>query len=74
MFGISIEHLLILVVVLLIFGPKRLPELGNTMGKTLRNFKDSVDGVKEAQFQSLDSTQIKATDKAKAKKSSSKPA
>ena len=55
MFGISIEHVLILGVVLLIFGPKRLPELGNTLGKAIRNFKDAISGVEEAQFRRLNS-------------------
>ena len=54
MFGISGEHLLILGIVLLIFGPKRLPELGNTLGKAIRNFKDSVSGVEEAKFRRLE--------------------
>lgn len=54
MFGISGEHLLILGIVLLIFGPKRLPELGNTMGKAIRNFKDAVSGVEEAKFRRLE--------------------
>ena len=39
MFGISFEHLLVLGVVLLIFGPKRLPELGQSLGRALKNFK-----------------------------------
>jgi sec-independent protein translocase protein TatA len=54
MFGISGEHLLILAIVLLIFGPRRLPELGNTMGKAIRNFKDSLAGVEEAKFRHLE--------------------
>ena len=44
MFGISGEHLLILLVVLLIFGPRRLPDLGHSIGRTLRNFKDAMAG------------------------------
>ncbi|MGZ3710010.1 MAG: Sec-independent protein translocase subunit TatA/TatB [Bdellovibrionota bacterium] len=59
MFGISGEHLLILGIVLLIFGPKRLPELGNTMGKAIRNFKDSLSGVEEAKFRRLEEENIK---------------
>lgn len=54
MFGISGEHFLILGVVLLIFGPKRLPELGNTLGKAIRNFKDAIGGVEEAKFRRLE--------------------
>jgi sec-independent protein translocase protein TatA len=54
MFGISGEHILVLGIVLLIFGPRRLPELGNTMGKAIRNFKDAISGVEEAKFRKLE--------------------
>ncbi len=53
MFGLSFEHLILLGIVLLIFGPRRLPELGNTMGKAIRNFKDAVSGVEEAKYRHL---------------------
>lgn len=46
-----LEILLILVVALLIFGPKKLPQLGRTMGESLREFKRSVKGD-EAQEES----------------------
>jgi len=59
MFGISGEHLLILGIVLLIFGPRRLPELGNTLGKAIRNFKDAVSGVEEAKFRRLEAEREK---------------
>lgn len=54
MFGISGEHIVILAIVLLIFGPRRLPELGNTMGKAIRNFKDALSGVEEAKYRHLE--------------------
>ncbi len=57
MFGISGEHLLVLGIVLLIFGPRRLPELGNTLGKAIRNFKDAISGVEEAKFRKLEEKQ-----------------
>ena len=38
------ELLILLVVVLLVFGPKRLPEMGRSMGKGMREFKDSISG------------------------------
>ena len=42
-FGIGIwEILILLLVVLLVFGPKRLPEMGRSMGRGLREFKDSI--------------------------------
>ncbi len=44
-FGIGIwELLVLLLVLLLVFGPKRLPEMGRQLGKGMREFKDSVTG------------------------------
>jgi sec-independent protein translocase protein TatA len=39
------EIMLILVVVLLLFGAKRLPEIGSSMGKGIREFKRSIGDV-----------------------------
>ncbi len=37
-------HLIvILVIVLIIFGPGKLPELGNSLGKSIKNFKKAMD-------------------------------
>jgi sec-independent protein translocase protein TatA len=38
--------ILILVVALLVFGPKRLPEMGRSLGRGMREFKDSISGNK----------------------------
>ena len=38
------ELLILLLVVLLVFGPKRLPEMGRQLGKGMREFKESVAG------------------------------
>jgi len=38
------ELLIVLVIVLLIFGPKRLPGLGKQLGSGMREFKDSISG------------------------------
>ncbi|TML22504.1 MAG: twin-arginine translocase TatA/TatE family subunit [Actinobacteria bacterium] len=47
-FGISLPELLILLVVLLlVFGAKRLPEMGKSLGKGMREFKDAVSGIDE---------------------------
>ena len=44
-FGINVwEILILLLVALLLFGPKRLPEMGRSLGKGLREFKDSLTG------------------------------
>jgi len=39
-----LELLIVLGVVLLIFGPKRLPALGRQLGSGMREFKDSISG------------------------------
>jgi sec-independent protein translocase protein TatA len=38
------ELIIILIVVLIVFGPKRLPDLGRSLGRGMREFKDSVTG------------------------------
>jgi sec-independent protein translocase protein TatA len=44
-FGISLwEIMILLLVVLLVFGPKRLPEMGRSLGRGMREFKDSITG------------------------------
>ena len=35
---------IVLLIVLVIFGPKRLPELGKSLGSGMKSFKDSVSG------------------------------
>jgi len=55
MFGISFEHILIVGIVLLLFGPRRLPELGQSLGKAMKNFKDAISGVEEAKFKQVNS-------------------
>lgn len=40
------ELILIFVVALLVFGPKRLPEIGRTLGKALGEFKKATDDLK----------------------------
>jgi sec-independent protein translocase protein TatA len=47
-FGIGLPEVLIfLVVVLLLFGASRVPEIGRSMGKGMREFKDAVSGRDE---------------------------
>ncbi len=44
----SIWHLLlILIVVLVFFGPSRLPGLGNSLGKAIRGFKEGIKGLED---------------------------
>ena len=39
-----LEIIIVIVVLLLIFGPKRLPSLGKSLGTGMREFKDSITG------------------------------
>jgi sec-independent protein translocase protein TatA len=44
-FGIGpLELIIVLVIALLVFGPKKLPELGRSLGSGMREFKDSITG------------------------------
>ena len=44
-FGIgATEIVILLIVALLVFGPKRLPEMGRSLGRGMREFKDSIQG------------------------------
>lgn len=57
MFGLSGEHLIILVGVLLFFGPRKLPIVGAVLGKAVRNFKDQYNGIHEPEFRRISSTE-----------------
>ncbi len=58
MFGLGWpEVVIIAVVAILIFGPKKIPELGGTLGKTLKGFKEEVNKPSE------DATESEADDR-----------
>ena len=42
-----LEIAVVLVIALIVFGPKRLPELGQSLGRGIREFKDSLSGENE---------------------------
>ena len=42
------ELLIVALVALLVLGPKRLPELGRSLGSGMREFKDGISGVRSA--------------------------
>lgn len=48
-----------LAIVLLIFGPRKLPELGQTLGRAMKNFKDGLAGVENATYQKIDNEKPK---------------
>ena len=41
------ELIIVLVIALIVIGPKRLPEVGKSLGKGMREFKDSLSGESE---------------------------
>lgn len=43
------EIVVIAAIVLLLFGPKKLPQLGEALGRGIRNFKDGMTGKDDAQ-------------------------
>lgn len=44
----AVELIIILVVVLLIFGPKNLPKLGSAIGRTVKNLREGMDEKKNS--------------------------
>jgi sec-independent protein translocase protein TatA len=51
MFGFGMPELIvILVIVLVVFGAGRLPEIGGALGKSIRNFKKAADGKDEIEI------------------------
>jgi sec-independent protein translocase protein TatA len=41
------ELIIVLVIALIVLGPKKLPEVGRSVGKGMREFKDSLNGVND---------------------------
>ena len=39
-----LELAIVLIIALVVFGPKKLPELGSSLGRGMREFKDSISG------------------------------
>ncbi|HEY5526751.1 MAG TPA: twin-arginine translocase TatA/TatE family subunit [Candidatus Anoxymicrobiaceae bacterium] len=55
MFGLGpTELIVILIIALVIFGPSRLPKVGQSVGQALRAFRDSTDKVQEEVTKSID--------------------
>ncbi|MCK4264243.1 MAG: TatA/E family twin arginine-targeting protein translocase [Candidatus Aminicenantes bacterium] len=53
------ELLIILVIALLIFGPKKLPEVGRSLGKALREFRKTSDEIKEKLEEEIQADEFK---------------
>src|SRR3954454_12944420 len=61
-----LELVIVLVIVLVIFGPKRLPGLGKSLGSGMREFKDSVTGKDKDEEREQLEADARATDDAPA--------
>jgi sec-independent protein translocase protein TatA len=49
-----LEVIVVLVIALVVFGPKRLPELGTSMGRGIREFRSSISGKDDRSKPELD--------------------
>lgn len=48
MFGLGPQEMIVIVLLgLLLFGPKKLPELGRKVGKAIKEFKDAYSGIEK---------------------------
>jgi sec-independent protein translocase protein TatA len=59
-----LEIIIVLIIALVVFGPKRLPELGNSLGRGIREFKETVTGEKtdeDDDVKAISATQATAT-------------
>ena len=57
------QHLLIiLAIALFVFGPKKLPELGQGLGKGIRSFRDSMKNITEDPDKKVETPPSKSTD------------
>ncbi len=60
-----LEIIVVLIIALVVFGPKRLPELGSSLGRGIREFRNTVTGEKgeddEEEVKAIGSTKPVAT-------------
>lgn len=60
MFGLGIPEVVIIgLVAVLIFGPKKIPEIGSALGKTIKGFKEEMDQPTEDETDITDITDVK---------------
>lgn len=66
MFGIGLPELLLIVgLALILIGPKKLPELAKTLGKTLGELRKAADDLKETISEEIDPIREKIPDRSK---------
>jgi len=68
MFGIGMPELLVIVgLALILIGPKKLPELAKTLGKTLGELRKAADDLKETISEEIDPIREEIPDRSKLK-------
>jgi sec-independent protein translocase protein TatA len=56
-----LEIIVVLIIALIVFGPKRLPELGSSLGRGIREFRSTVTGEKSGEDEDEDVKAIGAS-------------
>jgi sec-independent protein translocase protein TatA len=69
-----LEIAVVLIIVLIIFGPKRLPELGQSMGRGIREFRNSISGDKDKDDPEKNRKELEASQSAESASQSAEPA
>ena len=60
MFGFGMPELIvILIIVMVVFGAGKLPEIGNALGKSIRNFKKASEGKDEIEIKAHRDDEVK---------------
>ncbi len=59
----GIEILVILVIALVVFGPKKLPEMGRSLGKAIREFKSAGNDIQDELNRAANETESDKRDK-----------
>ncbi len=60
MFGFGMPELIvILIIVMVVFGAGKLPEIGNALGKSIRNFKKASEGKDEIEIKARRDDEVK---------------
>jgi TatA/E family protein of Tat protein translocase len=53
------EIVVVLIIALVVFGPKKLPELGQSLGEGIRGFKSALEGTDEPEVRQVDAEKQK---------------
>ena len=65
MFPKGMEWILILIVVLVIFGPKNLPKLGKSLGSTVKNIREGMEGDDKAETKQTEEVVVEQSEEDK---------